>query len=108
MYENLLHELRQNIKSLNPFKAILFGSFASGIPQIDSDIDLVVVLNQNDLPHTFNERMENYISVKKYFKSLNTKVPMDIIVYTKAEWNELLSTNNSFCQEILNKGISLL
>ena len=108
MVHDYLIELTKSIKELKPYKAILFGSYANGTPHEDSDIDLVVVIDKDNIPKTFDERMSNYSTVKKYFKSLHEKVPMDILVYTKAEWNLFLKENNSFGREILKNGKFLI
>ena len=40
------------LKKIGIHKIILFGSLASGDVQLDSDIDLIVVTNDNHLPKT--------------------------------------------------------
>ncbi len=35
-------EIVERLKTINPYKIILFGSYAYGKPQTDSDIDLIV------------------------------------------------------------------
>lgn len=104
MLQEYLVELKNILTELNPYKAILFGSYAEGTAQADSDIDLIVVLNKNDLPKSFAERSENYSLVKKYFKLLKAKVPIDLIVYTRRECDDFLKAENSFTREILEKG----
>lgn len=104
MLQEYLTELKNILAELNPYKAVLFGSYAYGEPNNDSDIDLIVVLNKNDLPKNFAERSENYSLVKKYFKLLKSNVPMDLIVYTRREWDDFLKAENSFTREILEKG----
>lgn len=104
MLQEYLAELKNILAELNPYKAVLFGSYAYGEPNDDSDIDLIVVLNTNELPKSFAERSENYSLVKKYFSLLKEKVPMDLIVYTKREWEEFLKADSSFTREILAKG----
>jgi predicted nucleotidyltransferase len=104
MLQEYLVELKNILAELNPYRAVLFGSYAEGTARADSDIDLIVVLNKHDLPTSFAERSENYSLVKKYFKMLKAKVPMDLIVYTRREWDEFIKAENSFTQEILEKG----
>ncbi len=104
MLHEYLADLKNILAELNPYRAVLFGSYAEGTAQPDSDIDLIVVLNKDDLPKNFSERSENYSLVKKYFKLLKAKVPMDLIVYTRREWDDFLKAENSFTQEILEKG----
>ena len=104
MLHEYLADLKNILAELNPYRAVLFGSYAEGTAQPDSDIDLIVVLNKNDLPINFAERSENYSFVKQYFSLLKNKVPMDLIVYTKREWEEFIKADSSFVREALEKG----
>jgi len=108
MLQNYLTELKNILTELNPYKAILFGSYAYGEINDDSDIDLIVVLDKSDMPKNFYERIENYSLVKKYFRFLKYKVPMDLIVYTRPEWDNFIKADNSFTREILKKGKFLI
>ncbi len=108
MTQNYLTELENILTELNPYKAVLFGSYAYGEINNDSDIDLIVVLDKDDLPKNFDERSENYSSVKKYFRFLKGKVPMDLIVYTRREWDDFIKADNSFTREVLEKGKFLI
>jgi len=106
--QNHLTELKNILSELNPYKAILFGSYASGEVNRDSDIDLIVVLNKDEIPKDFDGRIKNYSFVKNFFKPLKHKVPMDLIVYTKTEWNNFIKADNSFTREVLEKGETLI
>ena len=103
-----MSELTNILNSLNLYKAILFGSYAYGEAGYDSDIDLIVVLNEDGMPTSFEERIKNYSSVKKHFDFLKRKIPMDLIVYTKAEWENFVKADNSFTKEVLEKGKTLI
>ncbi|MBF0413438.1 MAG: nucleotidyltransferase domain-containing protein [Desulfamplus sp.] len=106
--DNYLNELKSILTEVNPYKAILFGSYAYGKINEDSDIDLIVVMDKDEMPKTFNERLNNYSSIKKHFRFLKNKVPMDLIVYTKPEWDNFIKADNSFTREILEKGTLLI
>ncbi|QTA80227.1 Nucleotidyltransferase domain-containing protein [Desulfonema limicola] len=108
MLKNYLAELKNILSQLNPYKAVLFGSSVRGEINDDSDIDLIVVLNKNQMPQNFDERIKNYSSVKNYFRSLKSKVPMDLIVYTIPEWEHFLEADNSFTRDVLEKGSFLV
>ena len=60
-----------------PEKIYLFGSYANGVPNFDSDIDLFIVKETDQRkihrPGEVREAINNYIA------------PMDIIVYTPKE-----------------------
>lgn len=103
-----LTELKHILADLNPYKAILFGSYADGKADEDSDIDLIVVLDKNERTRNFEERAANYSSVKECFIAMKNRVPMDIIVYTRPEWHDFVRADNSFTREILEKGRSLI
>lgn len=77
MLRNYLTELKNILTGLNPYKAVLFGSYAYGEVGDDSDIDLIVVLDKGSMLKGFDEGVANYSSVKKYFTFLKHKVPMD-------------------------------
>ena len=101
-------DLIQNIililSSINPYKVILFGSFAYGEPGPDSDIDLIVILKKEGFPGSYNEKMENHRLVRKVLRDINMHVPLDVIVYTIDEWNAFLDTGSSFSRHVTEKG----
>jgi predicted nucleotidyltransferase len=77
--ELILTEITQTIVRLrSPEKVILFGSLVSDNPAPDSDVDLVII-QETDLD--FFERTRG---LRSYLMHL--RVPMDIIVFTPAEW----------------------
>src|SRR5215475_7418711 len=47
--EALLADITQRIvEKFQPFKVILFGSYAYGTPDLDSDVDLLVVMDSDE------------------------------------------------------------
>ena len=70
----LVKEIAEGYK---PEKIYLFGSYANGIPNFDSDIDLFIV------KETDERWIDRRISAKEAIK--NYIAPMDIIVYTPTE-----------------------
>ncbi len=54
----LIDEMTERLKELKPYKVILFGSYAKGNPNEDSDLDVLVVLDSNEFARTFDERIE--------------------------------------------------
>jgi len=47
----LKEAINKIIKEFNPEKIILFGSYAYGKPTMDSDIDLMIVMDTDEKPH---------------------------------------------------------
>ncbi|UJS16587.1 MAG: nucleotidyltransferase domain-containing protein [Candidatus Jettenia sp.] len=56
--DDLLKQLVERLKPLNPERVILFGSYTSGRPHVYSDIDLMVVLRDDFIPENFREKYE--------------------------------------------------
>ena len=72
----------------NPDKIILFGSYAKGIPNENSDLDLLVIKNSQ------KSRPERSIDVRRMLTGV--LIPMDILVYTNQEVKESLGNKYSF------------
>ena len=91
-----------------PLKAILFGSFARRASHEDSDIDLVVILNKEGRSESYEALVNNRMEISRKLRELRKRYPMDVLVYTKDEWEELRSSGSSFIERIESEGISIL
>jgi len=87
------------VSGYNPDKIILFGSYATGKPTEDSDLDLMVI-KATDLP-----RPQRTVQVRKML--YGAMVPIDLIVYTPQEIAESKDNIFSFVSEVLNTGKTL-
>jgi predicted nucleotidyltransferase len=108
-----INEITKEVaKGLNyrpkPLKVIIFGSFASGIPREDSDIDLVVVLDREGISDTYRTVINNRMEISRRLRDLKRRYPMDILVYTKDEWEVLKASGSSFVDKMEREGISIL
>jgi predicted nucleotidyltransferase len=79
---NIVFKIATNV---NPDKIYLFGSYATGLANEDSDIDLLVVKD------TTEPKYKRSIEIQRLL--IGTKLPVDIVVYT----------NNEFEKEKLNR-----
>ncbi len=77
-------------------KVVLFGSYAYGTPDLDSDVDLLVVLDSDE---PMAQRIRRVTEVAKV-----RFLPMDVLVRTPAEIAERLAMGDFFMAEILEKG----
>jgi predicted nucleotidyltransferase len=89
------------------FRVILFGSYAGGIPGTDSDIDLLVVTDDDFMPESFEENMQNYLKVSAALRDIKRKIPMDLIVHTKPMHEKFIELGSMFSKEIATKGVIL-
>jgi predicted nucleotidyltransferase len=88
--------LVEALKPSDPFKIILFGSFAYGTPNEDSDVDIMVVLDNNDVSKTYEERLNKRVGIRKMVREINYQVPLDILVYSKEELRMVKDYGNTF------------
>ena len=94
----------KNLKKLNPYKIILFGSYANGVVSEDSDLDLMVILDSSEIAQNYDEKMKNKLSVRRNIYELSKKVAIDLVVYTKGEYEIIANNENSFFNEIKYSG----
>lgn len=85
----------QIVKDYKPEKVILFGSFASGKPKENSDVDLVVIKKTKT---KFIERLKKIAKIVKSWEAF------DILIYTPKEWQNALEEGNYFIEEITKTG----
>ena len=86
---NKINEVVNRIAyGFNPDKIILFGSYAAGNPNNDSDIDLLVI-KDTDLP-----RHKRSFDIQKLLRG--SMIPIDILVYTQNEFEKEQSNKYSF------------
>lgn len=102
-----IQQLKESLKELNPYLIMLFGSYAWGTPHKDSDIDLLVVTNDDFIPENYDEKLKLSLKVKRQIYEINKQVAIDLIVYTKPMYQRFIELQSSFSHEILSKGIIL-
>ncbi|PIP55082.1 MAG: DNA polymerase subunit beta [Bacteroidetes bacterium CG23_combo_of_CG06-09_8_20_14_all_32_9] len=102
-----IRQITERLSELNPYLVLLFGSYATGVRHEDSDIDLLVVTNDDFIPTTFKEKNDLFLSVNSKIRDIAQKVPVDLLVYTHPMYRKFVETGSSFSREILNKGIIL-
>lgn len=104
MSEDLKFQLVENLKTTDPFKIILFGSHAYGAPGPESDIDLLVVTDDDFMPRDFAEKNAIYLRVAESITEIEKKVPIDLIVHTKAMHRKFIEMESMFSRKITAGG----
>ena len=79
-------------------KAILFGSYANGEPRKNSDIDLLVIIENNQDPFKTAYKIRRGLT--------DTDLALDIVVNRKSAFEEA-SENSSFQKTIKETGVLL-
>lgn len=92
---DILQKLRDNY---NPQKVILFGSFASGNPHPDSDIDILIIKETSD------RFIDRCTAVRRLLSDPGRKIPLEILVLTPDEISRRLAAGDQFISDITEKG----
>ncbi len=92
--EKIISRLRD---ALHPTCIYLFGSYAYGEPTRDSDVDLLVIVEDSDLPG--HER-----DAAAYRALGDIRLPIDVQVYTRREFEERASLRVSFEKTVKARG----
>jgi predicted nucleotidyltransferase len=95
--ESLLADITQRIvEAFQPAWIVLFGSYAYGTPNLDSDLDLIVVM-ESDEPMARRMMRVAEVAQERF-------LPMDVLVYTPTEIEERLAKKDRFIEEVFAKG----
>lgn len=100
-----IKQLQTNLSKIDPYLVLLFGSYAYGTPDLDSDLDVFVVLNDQSMPVTFKEKQDLYLKVSSLTRPVAKHIPIDLMVFTLPMFEQFKLANTNFSEEILTKGI---
>lgn len=92
-----LDRIQQELKALGVKRIIHFGSSARGEAGLDSDLDLIVVMQSED---NFPDR------IAALYKKIRPRAAVDLLVYTPAEF-DVMKESNMFLQNALREGKTL-
>jgi predicted nucleotidyltransferase len=94
----LLQEIVNRIvKKVNPLKIVLFGSWAYGKPTKSSDLDILVIMD-NDI------KSRRAIAGEIYNALCGILIPKDIVVVTLKDVEEWKNVPQAFITTIIKKG----
>lgn len=86
---------RRLAAEFHPERIVLFGSYASGTPTSDSDVDLLVVMPFEG--RSVNQSVEMRVRLRPEF-------PVDLIVRTPQAVKQRLEMGDSFMRDVLRDG----
>jgi len=89
----IIDKIAMNYK---PNQILLFGSFANGNHNKDSDLDLFIIKNTVKSP--FNRTKEVYKLLR------GSKVPVDVFVYTQEEFDKYKEIPSTVENEVFKRG----
>lgn len=102
--DSYIQEIINKLSKLNIKEIILFGSMNNGNFDDESDIDLLIILDIDKIPETYEEKMKMKLELRKAIRTINRKVAIDLLVYTKKEFEIIKKEGNNFFQNIIKNG----
>ena len=90
--------VRRIAEQFHPQRIILFGSYASGTPRPESDVDLLVVM---DTP------LKESLQAIEILCRIKVLFGLDLLVYTPLHLAERIQWGDTFLIEILENGMVL-
>lgn len=78
----------------------LFGSIVKKEDTGKSDADIIIIISDSS-----EDIFHRSLKFRRYF---DIQVPVDVLVYTKPEIEQMLKEGNNFIKNILNESISLI
>jgi predicted nucleotidyltransferase len=94
--KSLRPAIQKIVQELNPEKIVLFGSYAYGNPNPNSDVDLLVIMNTKASPKDRSWAVSRLLLPRPF--------PVDILVKTPHEVKQGLETGDFFLKEVLTRG----
>ncbi|KNZ70432.1 DNA polymerase beta domain-containing protein region [Thermincola ferriacetica] len=94
----IVDTLQENIR---PKKIYLFGSYAYGQPDKESDIDLCIITDDNG-----KRKIEVLREARRALTSIVSQ-PIDLLVYRNEEFEERARLSTTLEYKIMNEGIML-
>jgi len=101
---NYIKQITEILSKFNPYLILLFGSYAYGTPNEDSDIDILVVTKDDFIPQTFKEHTKIYMKISQAIRPINRQFAIDLIVHTLPMYKEFIRQDSSFSHEITTQG----
>jgi predicted nucleotidyltransferase len=102
MQNNLFETITTRLyDAYNPLSLYVFGSYAWGTPTVDSDIDLVVVVDSSD-KKPYKRAIEGIRALR------GLGIAKDILVYTKDEFKSISDDVSSLLYKVKHEGIKLI
>ncbi len=102
--ETYLNQILQSLIKLKPKMVMIFGSYASDSYDEESDLDLLIVLDENKIPKNYDEKLEMKLRIRRAIREINKKIAIDLLVYTMPEYKEFIESGSAFSREIKRSG----
>jgi len=87
---------QQIIEKYKPEKIVLFGSAARGKPDLDSDVDLLII--KKETPLYGADR------IRELSRIIERNIPLDLLIYRPEEFEKRVQMGDPFLKSVLKEG----
>jgi uncharacterized protein len=102
--EKIQEATKRLVEAYNPVAIYLFGSYAWGEPNEDSDLDFMVIVSDNVHPDFAYLRQKRRKIDEEFYKNENLNFPIDILVNTESKFFKTSNHPSTLQFKILNEG----
>jgi len=103
--DRLLPYLEVLVDRFHPEKIMLFGSYAYGKPDSNSDVDLLVI---KDIKGSSISEKRDILKAWRNLRWSGDPLPLELLVVSPADHESRLAQGGGFYRTIVTKGLSLL
>jgi len=96
--ETIRRTVAKIVAEYRPCKVILFGSYANGMPDSDSDVDLLIIKETDARP------IDRRLTVARLAADPARSIPFEPLVLTPTEVRSRLAFGDQFIQHIVEEG----
>lgn len=103
--DRLLPYLEVLVDQFHPEKIMLFGSYAYGIPDSNSDVDLLVV---KDIKGSAISEKRDILKAWRNLRWSGDPLPLELLVVSPSDHELRVSQGGGFYRTVVTKGLPLL
>jgi len=96
--QNIIAFVNGIVSEFHPRRIILFGSYANGCPNADSDVDLLIEMKESS---------NGLEMVGRIIRKLQPAFPVDLIIHSTGQLKSRLKQGDFFLRDVVTKGEKL-
>jgi predicted nucleotidyltransferase len=97
--QNQIEEVKRRlVRVYQPLEIYIFGSYAWGKPNEDSDLDLLIVVN------SYKKEDRHSLLVDGHKELYSLEISKDLVLYSKEEFDEYSEDQNRLCYKVKHYG----
>lgn len=102
--EKIQEATKRLVEAYNPLAIYLFGSYAWGEPNEDSDLDFMVIVSDKIVADFAYKRAKSRLVDEAFYKNEYLNFPIDVLVNTESKFYSRSNHPSTLQFKILNEG----